>query len=158
MSCRYDGRAAPHPLLVGLFRRDLAIPVCPEMLGGLPAPRPPAEIAEGRVMDRSGRDVTDAFTLGAARTLEIARSRGITVAVLKERSPSCGVTAIYDGTFADRLIPGSGVTAALLRANGIAVYSEDAFENAPYFTGGELRVGKKAAEIQKRIVFRPLSR
>lgn len=131
MSCRYDGRAAPHPLLVDLFRRGLALPVCPETLGGLPTPRPPAEIAGDRVMDRSGRDVTEAFTLGAARTLEIARSRGMTVAVLKERSPSCGVTAIYDGTFSGRLIPGCGVTAALLRANDIAVYSEETFESVP---------------------------
>lgn len=141
MSCRYDGRAAPHPLLVDMFRRGLVLPVCPEMLGGLPAPRSPAEIVGDRVMDRSGRDVTDAFTRGAARTLEMARTRGITVAVLKERSPSCGVAAIYDGTFSGRVIPGRGVTAALLCANGIAVYSEETFASAPHFAGAAFRSG-----------------
>lgn len=131
--CRYDGGRSTHPFLMDLFLRGFAVPVCPETLGGLSIPRPPAEIANGRVVDRQGRDVTAAFVLGAAETLKIARNRGITAAVLKERSPSCGVSRIYDGTFSARVIPGSGITATVLRAAGFDLYTGEDFEKAPFF-------------------------
>lgn len=126
IACRYDGMAASHPVVADLFARGLAVPVCPEVLGGLPVPRFPCELRDGRVMDAHGRDLTEAFAAGAAATLALARERNITVAVLKERSPSCGSGHIYDGAFAGRLIPGQGVAAALLRANGVTVYNEEA--------------------------------
>lgn len=123
--CRYDGTAASHRVLRKLCARGLAVAVCPEELGGLQTPRPPCEIHEGRVIDSTGRDVTASFRHGAEETLRIAQEHGATMAVLKERSPSCGSGIIYDGTFSGRRIAGQGVTAALLRANGITVLSEE---------------------------------
>lgn len=125
--CRYDGRDACVPFFADLRARGLAVPVCPEVLGGLAVPRDPCERVGDRVMDAAGRDRTDAFTQGAFRALAIAREHGIAVAVLKERSPSCGPSTVYDGTFQARRIPGRGVTAALLAAHGIAVFSEETF-------------------------------
>lgn len=125
--CRYDAKDAGIPFFKDLWKRGLAIPVCPEVLGGLPVPRDPCEIAGNRVLDTSGLDRTEAFRLGAEKTLCIAKEHGIAAAVLKERSPSCGVTRIYDGTFGSRTIPGRGVTASLLAANGFAVFSEETF-------------------------------
>ena len=125
--CRYDAQDAGIPFFKDACERGLAIPVCPEVLGGLPVPRTPCEIAESRVLDKSGVDRTEAFHLGAEKTLRIAREQGITAAVLKERSPSCGVTRIYDGTFQSRTIPGRGVTTALLAAHGFPVFSEETF-------------------------------
>lgn len=125
--CRYDGQSAPHPLLMELHARGLVVPVCPEVLGGLSVPREPCERRGSRVVDRTGRDLTEAFARGAAMVLAIAGEKGITRAVLKERSPSCGVRVVYDGTFSSRRIPGQGITAALLRESGLAVVSEENF-------------------------------
>lgn len=125
--CRYDGQGTPHPLIMELHARGLVVPVCPEVLGGLSVPREPCEKRGSRVVDRTGRDVTEAFVRGAAMVLAIARERGITRAVLKERSPSCGVCTVYDGAFSSRRIPGQGVTTALLRENGLVVVSEESF-------------------------------
>jgi uncharacterized protein YbbK (DUF523 family) len=100
---------------------------CPEVAGGLPVPRPPAEIVSQtplRVMDRNGSDVTLEFVHGAEQALELVRRYGIGVAVLKSRSPSCGTEWIYDGRFGGALVPGDGVTAALLRLHGVEVFSE----------------------------------
>lgn len=126
-ACRYDGRSAPHPLLMELHARGLAVPVCPEVLGGLSVPREPCERRGSRIVDRTGRDLTGAFARGAAMVLAIAREKGITRAVLKEGSPSCGVCVVYDGTFSSRRVPGQGVTAALLRENGLVVVSGENF-------------------------------
>jgi uncharacterized protein YbbK (DUF523 family) len=109
--------------------------VCPEVDGGLGTPRPPAEILGGdggdvlagraRVITADGRDVTAAYLSGARRALETARRVGAERAILKSRSPSCGSDSIYDGSFAGRTRAGEGVTAALLRANGIQVSTEE---------------------------------
>ena len=123
-ACRYDGKSKPHPLAVELARRGLAVPVCPEQLGGLPTPREPSERRADAVVTKSGADVTAQFRRGAEQALHLARLYGCKAAVLKERSPSCGSGEVYDGTFSGRLTPGDGVTAALLKANGIAVYGE----------------------------------
>ncbi|MCC8193259.1 MAG: DUF523 domain-containing protein [Deltaproteobacteria bacterium] len=127
VQCRYDGRGGMHPHLMELLARGLVIPVCPEVLGGLPVPRDPCEIRGAAVVDKGGVDRTAAFARGAAAALGIARECGVTTAVLKERSPSCGVRFIYDGTFASRLVPGRGLTARLLAENGIVVISDEAF-------------------------------
>ena len=105
------------------------IPVCPEMLGGLPAPRAPAEIqlksAESVIVhDNVGRDVTAAFRLGVDRVLQRALGDGCTMALMKSKSPSCGSGVIYDGTFSGTQIPGDGVTTALLKGHGIQVFTE----------------------------------
>ena len=127
-ACRYDGKSKPHPLAVELARWGLAVPVCPEQLGGLPTPRKPSERQGGRVVMADGRDVTAEYRRGAEETLHLARLYGCTAAVLKERSPSCGKGQIYDGTFTGTLTAGDGVTAELLTAGGIKVYGESELE------------------------------
>jgi uncharacterized protein YbbK (DUF523 family) len=114
--------------------KGLLVPVCPEMDGGLPVPRPPAEISPGggpgvwagtaRVMTRQA-DVTQFFIKGAQAALEKAVACGIKTALLKQKSPSCGSCRIYDGSFSGSLVDGMGVTTALLRQNGIMVFGED---------------------------------
>ena len=111
------------PLLDALPRLRL-VPVCPEILGGLPTPRTPSERQGERVMSKTGADVTAAYQKGAEEALRLARLFGCRKALLKERSPSCGRGQIYDGSFSGRLIPGDGVTARLLEQEGIAVFGE----------------------------------
>ena len=122
--CRYDGQSKPLLQLVALSEQFNLVPICPEQLGGLPTPRTPAERTEGRVITKDGRDVTAEYRRGAECALETARREGVLAAVLKERSPSCGSGEIYDGTFTGTLTAGDGVTAELLKANGITVYGE----------------------------------
>ena len=123
-ACRYDGGSNPVLSVEALMGRCQLVPVCPEQLGGLPTPREPAERTEGGVVTKTGADVSAQFQRGAEQALHLARLYGCKAAVLKERSPSCGSGEVYDGTFSGRLTPGDGVTAALLKANGIAVYGE----------------------------------
>ena len=127
--CRYDGAARPDEAVKSLRERYTLIPFCPEVSGGLPTPREPAEIVNGRVLTRSGRDVTEAYRRGALLALEQARRAGCRRAVLKERSPSCGHGCIHNGRFDGKLVPGNGVTAGLLMENGISVYGESDVEN-----------------------------
>ena len=119
--CRYDGKARPCAQVVELVRAGKAIPVCPEQLGGLPTPRTSCEIREGRVVDADGRDRTEAFRRGARAVLQIAQTYVATEALLQSRSPSCGSGWIYDGSFTKTLTAGDGVTARLLKENGIQV-------------------------------------
>jgi len=123
---RYDGGA--RPVDDELFERWRAegrlVPFCPEVAGGLPVPRPPAEIVESRVRTVHGQDVTDAFLQGARLALETARRAGARIALLKEGSPSCGSTRVHDGSFTGRMTPGEGLTAALLESSGIRVFAE----------------------------------
>lgn len=122
--CRYDGASKPHPLALELAKNHALIPVCPEQLGGLATPRPPAERQGDRIVAKTGLDVTQQYRRGAEEALKLCRLLNCEAAVLKERSPSCGSGEIYDGSFTERLIPGDGVTAELLKANGIPVYGE----------------------------------
>ncbi len=123
--CRYDGAGKPDARILSLAATRRLIPVCPEQLGGLATPRPPAERVGARVCASNGADVTGAFFRGAQETLRLARLLGCKTAILKSRSPSCGSRQIYDGTFTGTLVSGEGVTTALLRQNGLAVYSEE---------------------------------
>lgn len=127
---RYDGRAKlfEHPLLHQWKSQGRIISLCPEVEGGLAVPRPPAErIGETRIATADGTDLTAAFNSGAQKALAVARAEGCTLALLTDRSPSCGVTQVYTGQFDGSLRPGEGVTAALLRANGIDVFSPEQF-------------------------------
>ena len=124
LSCRYDGQSKPNAGIEELMERYHLIPVCGEVFGGLPTPRTPAERVGERVMTRDGADVTAQYRHGAEEVLRLAKLYGCTVAVLKERSPSCGSGEIYDGTFTGSLTEGWGVTAELLRDNGIRVLGE----------------------------------
>jgi uncharacterized protein YbbK (DUF523 family) len=127
-NCKYNGGNNYTPLVEELKKRYELVFVCPECFGGLPIPHPPSERVGERVVAKTGEDVTAAFRLGAEKTLEIAKEQGIGKAVLKERSPSCGYGAIYDGTFTGTVVPGSGVAAEMLAAAGIAIYGESEIE------------------------------
>lgn len=128
--CRYDGKCqqieAFDAMLPQLLKRFHVIPVCPEVYGGLSTPRPPAEICResGRVITKDKNDVTAAFERGARETLRLAALYGCRYAVLKMRSPSCGSSQIYDGAFQKNLVSGDGITAKLLKENGIYVFGE----------------------------------
>ncbi|MEY8385779.1 DUF523 domain-containing protein [Oscillospiraceae bacterium 38-13] len=119
-NCKYSGGNNRSPQVLKWLKDQghEAVPVCPEVLGGLPVPRPPAEIVDGLVTDREGRNVDGAFRRGAELALETARREGAELAVLQPRSPSCGVRQVYDGTFRGRKIAGQGVFARLLAENG----------------------------------------
>lgn len=124
--CRYDGGDNLVPELRDLVESGRAVAVCPEVLGGLPTPRTPSErLGDGRVISRSGEDVTDAFMLGAQRAMAICRAYGCGGAVLKARSPSCGRDMIYDGSFTSTRVAGNGVFAQLLLDAGIPVLTEE---------------------------------
>ena len=133
--CRYDGASNTDFRIEHLVTTGQAIPVCPEQLGGLLTPRIPSEIADGsgadvllgnaKVMSKEGKDVTNNFLRGAYETLRICKLIGAKEAILKSRSPSCGCGLIHDGTFCGTMIEGDGVTAALLRKDGINVLSEE---------------------------------
>ena len=126
--CRYDGASRPYDDIREFAEQHHALLICPESVT-MPTPRPPSErTLDGRVISVNGDDVTSAFYTGAQNTLELCREKGITHAILKERSPSCGVHQRYDGTFTKHLIDGMGVTAELLYQNGIVVSSEEDFQ------------------------------
>ena len=126
--CRYDGASKPQPWIAALAERHELVPVCPEQLGGLPTPRPPAERWGDRVVTREGGDVTVQYRRGAEETLRLCSLLGCEAALLKERSPSCGGGTVYDGTFTGSLTAGDGITAELLRAHHIPVYGESRIE------------------------------
>jgi len=145
---RYHGgdAASSDPVLERWQREGRLVPFCPEVAGGLPVPRPAAEIkgrgggavlaGRGRVVTSAGADVTDAFLAGARACLEAARRCGARVAVLKEGSPSCGTTQVYDGTFRARRRSGAGVAAALLAESGVQVFNESELEAARRYVAG----------------------
>lgn len=122
--CRFDGKAKLNREVAALKEHYRLIPVCPECAGGLSTPRPPSERCGGRVVNRLGEDVTAAFAKGAEEALASARRHGCRLAVLKEKSPSCGCGKIYDGSFTGTLTNGNGVTAELLLRQGICVLGE----------------------------------
>lgn len=123
-ACRYDGKAKANEKVVGLLKKETLIPVCPEQLGGMTTPRLPSEIRGDRVVNEAGEDVTACYQKGAEEALKLAKLYGCSLALLKERSPSCGCGQIYDGTFSKNLTEGDGITAGLLKKNGIRVIGE----------------------------------
>lgn len=123
-NCKYSGGNNYNPDVARLADKFELIPVCPEVFGGLDTPRPPSEIVGDRVISKTGDDVTCQYHDGAEKTLYIARENNCPVALLKERSPSCGCSKIYDGTFSGTLVDGNGITAQLLLDNDIAVFGE----------------------------------
>lgn len=125
-NCKYSGgnNLIEDEYIQDLIRRDKVILVCPEVLGGLSTPRAPGEIIDGKVINNEGVDVTDEYVKGAKLTLSIANASEIVLCLMKERSPSCGVNMIYDGTFSGVKIPGQGVCTTMLKDAGYDVYSE----------------------------------
>lgn len=123
-NCKYNGGNNLCESLKKLRDKYDFIPICPETFGGLKSPRDPAEICGDCVRLKSGIDVSDAFYKGAEISLKIAKENNCKYAILKERSPSCGVKSIYDGTFSGAVVKGQGITAKLLKENGIILFSE----------------------------------
>jgi uncharacterized protein YbbK (DUF523 family) len=126
--CRYDGKENKHPLIEELNKYFDLVPFCPEVEGGLPTPRSPSELKKGRVYNQKGENVTKYFNLGAEKALKLCKFFNIHIAVLKDKSPSCGVYSIYDGTFTKTLKKGQGVTASLLSSLDYWIMSEDDLE------------------------------
>ena len=136
VNCKYNGsNSLSKDVLKVIKDKGSFVACCPELLGGLSIPRGPYEITEGsgkdiaagnaKVISQSGEDVTKEFLEGARRALRIAKQNGVKLAILKARSPSCGVNRIYDGTFSGILIKGEGVLAALLKQEGIELISDE---------------------------------
>ena len=124
VKCRYNAVCGMVDGLEELMECAQLIPVCPETLGGLPTPRPPAERVGNRVVNCEGGDVTRPYVEGAQECLKLARIFGAQYALMKERSPSCGAGEIYDGTFSHTRVSGDGVASEMLKQAGIAVYGE----------------------------------
>jgi len=126
---KYNGshNKTEHPRIQQLQKDNRLVPICPEVMGGLDTPRPPAEInpEDGCVITKDGTDMTIAFIKGAEATLRIAEENGVKLAILKQNSPSCGSRKIYDGTFQGQRVDGQGLTTKLLRQHGIQVIGED---------------------------------
>lgn len=139
LEVRYNGTHCLNNKIMKLIEEKKAITVCPELLGGFSTPREPAEIIGGngedvldgkaKVIEKSGRDVTELYIKGAYITLKKAIDVNATVVVLKEYSPSCGSSMIFNGEFIGEKIAGNGVTAALLKRNGLQVISEKQFSD-----------------------------
>ncbi|MDQ6597831.1 DUF523 domain-containing protein [Bacillus salipaludis] len=137
LDVRYNGTNCLNDKISKLVEENKAITICPELLGGFSTPREPAEIIGGngedvldgnaKVVDKSGKDVTQLYIKGAYSTLEQAIELNATLVVLKENSPSCGSLTIYNGEFTGKKIMGMGVTSALLKRNGLKVISEEQF-------------------------------
>ncbi len=127
--CRYDGKSKPSEAVIALGEKYELVPVCPECFGGLSTPRKPCEIKNGRVIRIDGKDCTHEYTLGAQKSLEIARENEADIAILKSKSPSCGKYQIYDGTYSGTLISGQGIAAKLFMENNITVLDEEELEN-----------------------------
>ena len=152
VKCRYDGKTKPLPCLKQLMDEYTLIPVCPEVLGGLPTPRVPAERIGDKVITQDGRDVTANYEQGAQEALRMAQMTGCTTALLKERSPSCGTGTIYDGSFSGGLCPGYGVCGALLKNHGIHVLGESrVHELLPFVV---CKAGEQDAQTVKELALK----
>ena len=123
-SCRYDGKSKPCERVIALSDTYNLIPICPEVMGGLPTPRTPSEICGELVLMKDGRDVTENYNRGAQEALKLARENACTLAILKEKSPSCGSGLIHNGLFDGSLVEGDGITAKLFKQAGIRVLGE----------------------------------
>lgn len=140
---RYDAKDClqTHARLKQYIEDKRVVTICPEMAGGLPTPRPPAEIEpksyaaavlrfEAKVLTKNGEDVSHEFRKGAQKALALAQKHGIRCAILKARSPSCGSGQVYDGSHSKKLIDGMGVTAELLSQHDIKVFDETEIDAA----------------------------
>ncbi len=151
VSCRYDGQSKGHPLMGELLQKHTVIPICPEQLGGLSTPRPPAERRGGGVFTREGADVTAAYDRGARETLRLARLYSCSVALFKERSPACGSGQIYDGSFTKTLVDGYGAAAELLEKNGgrLDTGACRVVLRLPYDQGGVVDMLHRQAKVER---------
>ncbi len=126
-NCKYNGGNNASPAILAFLKDKQVIPVCPELLAGMPAPRPPVEVNGNRVIRKNGEDVTDAYYSGVCKAMEIAAQQPVDLVILKSRSPTCGVGQRYDGTFTGTLVNQSGLFAQALQQAGYTVKSSDDF-------------------------------
>ena len=126
---KYNGKNNYIPLIEKIKERYNIITICPEVMGGLSIPRDPSEIINDKIINKKMKDVTEEYNRGAQLALNLALRYNCKKALLKEKSPSCGVKYIYDGTFTKNLINGMGITTRLLSSNNIVVYSENEIES-----------------------------
>lgn len=124
-ACKYNGKSNKNEDLIKFLENHQVFPVCPEVMGGLPTPRLPSEIKDGKVINIKGESVHQEFTMGAELALEIAKAKQVDLAILQPRSPSCGVKQVYDGSFSGQLVGGSGIFAELLAKDGIRSIGPD---------------------------------
>ena len=124
-NCKYNGGNNKNERATAFLKDKEYLTICPEVMGGLDTPRPPAEINGDKVININGDNVTEYFTKGAKMTLELAKKHKPSLIILKAKSPSCGAGEIYDGSFSGRLIKGNGITAELLIKNGFKVITEN---------------------------------
>lgn len=123
-NCKYNGSNNKNQEIIELGEKHKLVPICPECFAGLPIPRVPSEIRDGRVFSKNGKELTEEFKDGAEKALYVAQEAGCQIAILKERSPSCGFGKIYDGSFSGKIIDGNGIAAQLLYENGIRILGE----------------------------------
>ena len=123
-NCRYDGKSVPCRQVMDLAQKHRLFPVCPEQMGGLPTPRLPSEIVNGKVLRSDGVSVDGEYRRGAEAALKTVLDNGITLAIMKSASPSCGNGRIHNGRFDGGMTDGDGITTALLREYGITVINE----------------------------------
>lgn len=128
--CRYDGKSQPIQAIVDAVHKGEMVPLCPEVEGGLSTPRIPCERRGDHVINRVGEDKTEAFIKGAQRAWECYQQEGCCAALLQSRSPLCGVTHRYDGTFQNRLIVGQGITAEFLQKQGVPLFEDTQWQEA----------------------------
>lgn len=125
INCKYNGKNNYNEKALELVKKGIAIPICPEQLGGLTTPRNPSEIKiidnEVHVIDNKNNDVTKEFVKGANEVLKLTKTLNIDKVILKSKSPSCGIGKIYDGNFNNNLIDGNGILVKLLMDNNIEV-------------------------------------
>lgn len=120
-NCKFNGGNNDNQAVKNFLTNNQAVPICPELLAGLPTPRPPAEIVNGRVTEVTGQDVHERYQLGVREAMELIKDQSIDLAILQSCSPTCGVNQVYDGQFVGRKISGSGLFAQTLRENGYRV-------------------------------------
>lgn len=124
-NCKYSGGNNRNQRVIDFVRGHEVVPICPERLAGMPAPRPPVELRDGRAVQKSGADVDAIYREGVNRTMALLAREPVALAILQPRSPTCGVRQVYDGAFAGRLIPGEGLLARALREAGIPTVEPD---------------------------------
>ena len=125
INCRYNGKNKMNEKVLEIAKKEVLIPVCPEQLAGMSTPRNSAEIVDGKILEQDGRDMTRIYMNGVSEAMKVVEMLGVTEAILKQKSPTCGCGKIYDGTFSGNLTDGDGLFTKALKQKNIKVVSEE---------------------------------
>ena len=128
---RYDGKDKRNDVLLSLLEGHEVVPVCPELLAGLPIPHDPLELKDGKALTAGGEDVSEALENGCA--LSFGMVRDCDLVILKSKSPSCGPGKVFDGTFSGKLVPGNGLFAQRCADEGLRVFSDEDLDRISSF-------------------------